>query len=84
MVPAERTRGYDMRKVVARICDPGTVLEIQPAYARSLTAALARIDGFPVGVVANNPMFDAGTLHSPIRSGAFNTRCSSPCDNKVQ
>lgn len=63
LIPTERTRGYDMRRVVARICDPGSVLELQPQYARSLVSALARIDGIPVGIVANNPMFDAGTLN---------------------
>jgi methylmalonyl-CoA decarboxylase subunit alpha len=61
-VPTRRTRGYDMRAVVARICDPGSVFELQPTYARSVTCALARLDGWPVGVVANNPMFNAGVL----------------------
>ena len=62
LVPARRTRGYDMRRVVARICDDGSVFEIMPRYARSVTCALARIDGFSVGVIANNPMFNAGAL----------------------
>ena len=62
LVPRSRTRAYDMRKVVARICDAGSVLELQPGYARSVVTALGRIDGFSVGVVANNPMFNAGAL----------------------
>ena len=62
MVPARRTRGYDMRKVVARICDPGSVFELQPQFARSATTGLARIDGWPIGFIANNPMFNAGVL----------------------
>ena len=62
MVPARRTRGYDMRRVVARICDPGSVFELQPGFARSATAGLARIDGWPIGYIANNPMFNAGVL----------------------
>ena len=62
LVPTRRSRGYDMRKVAARICDPGTVFELQPLYARNVCCALARIDGWPVGVVANNPMFQAGAL----------------------
>lgn len=62
LVPARRTRGYDMRKVVARLADEGSVMELQPLYARQVTAALARIDGFPIGVVANNTMFGAGAL----------------------
>ncbi|MEL6980875.1 MAG: carboxyl transferase domain-containing protein, partial [Actinomycetota bacterium] len=62
MVPARRTRGYDMRRLVARICDPGSVFELQPQFARSATTGLARIDGWPVGFIANNPMFNAGVL----------------------
>ena len=62
LVPKERTRGYDMRKVVARLCDEGSVFELQPRYARSVVSALARIDGFAIGVIANNPMFNAGVL----------------------
>ena len=62
MVPASRTRAYDMRQVVARICDPGSVFELQPQFAQSVTSGLARIDGWPVGFIANNPMFKAGVL----------------------
>jgi acetyl-CoA carboxylase carboxyltransferase component len=62
LVPAKRTRGYDMRKVVGRIADQDSVMEIQPQYARQVTAALARIDGFSVGVIANNTMYGAGAL----------------------
>ena len=51
-----------MRKVVARIADEDSVMEIQPQYARQVTAALARIDGFSVGVIANNTMYGAGAL----------------------
>ncbi len=62
LVPTTRNAGYDMRKVVERICDPGTVFEIQPAYAPNVTCAFARLNGFSVGVVANNPLYNAGTL----------------------
>jgi len=62
LVPTQRTRGYDMCRVVTRLCDEGSVFELQPRYARSVVSALARIDGFSVGVVANNPMFNAGVL----------------------
>jgi acetyl-CoA carboxylase carboxyltransferase component len=62
LVPERRTRGYDMRRVVARIADPGSVFELQPLYARSVSCSLARLDGWPVAFVANNPMFNAGVL----------------------
>ena len=62
MVPEKRTRGYDMRRVVGRLCDPGSVFELQPQYARNVVCALSRLSGFSIGVVANNPMYQAGTL----------------------
>jgi acetyl-CoA carboxylase carboxyltransferase component len=79
IVPSRRTRSYDMRKVISRLCDPDSVMELQPGYARQVTTALARIDGFPVGVIANNTMYGAGamtpeTCHKIIR---FITVCDS-------
>jgi acetyl-CoA carboxylase carboxyltransferase component len=62
LVPAKRTRAYDMRKVVERICDPGSVLLLQPGFARSVVTALARLDGWSIGVIASNPLFNAGVL----------------------
>ena len=62
LVPAKRTRGYDMRRVVERIVDTDSLLEIQPLYARNVVCGMARLNGFSVGVIANNPMFGAGTL----------------------
>ena len=62
LVPAKRTRGYDMRRVVERIVDTDSMLEIQPLYARNVVCGMARLNGFSVGVIANNPMFGAGTL----------------------
>jgi acetyl-CoA carboxylase carboxyltransferase component len=78
LVPAKRTRGYDMRRVVARIADPGSVFELQPLYARSVVAALARLDGWPVAFVANNPMFNAGVL-DPVACHKI-IRLATTCD----
>ena len=62
VVPQRRTRGYDMRHLVAKICDEGSVMELQPEFARSVSTSLARLDGWSVGVIANNPMYNAGVL----------------------
>ncbi len=62
VVPNQRRRGYDMRRVVARVCDEGSVFELQPLFARNVCCALGRLDGWSIGVVANNPMFNAGVL----------------------
>jgi acetyl-CoA carboxylase carboxyltransferase component len=62
LVPDSPRRAYDMIKVVKAIVDHGDVFEIKPRWARNVITALARLDGRPVGVVANNPMFLGGML----------------------
>lgn len=62
LVPEKRTRGYDMRRLVRKIMDPDSVLELQPTYARNVSTGLARLNGYSVGFIANNPMFQAGSM----------------------
>lgn len=62
MIPAKRTRGYDMRRFCAALLDDDSFMELQPLYGRNLTTGLGRLDGFTVGLIANNPMFNAGVL----------------------
>jgi acetyl-CoA carboxylase carboxyltransferase component len=62
LVPQSRRRAYDMRRVVARLVDDGEFLEIRPLMGRSLIAALARVDGWPVGIIASQPLHQAGVL----------------------
>lgn len=62
MVPESRRRAYDMRRVLARLVDGGEFLEIRPQIGRSVVCALTRIAGHSVGVIASNPMFQAGVL----------------------
>jgi acetyl-CoA carboxylase carboxyltransferase component len=61
-VPADRRRAYDMRKVLARVLDRDSWLELGPLYGRTLLTGLARIGGHPVGVLASQPMQQAGIL----------------------
>ena len=62
LVPAERQKTYDVRKLVAAVADPGSVFELKPRFARVATTALARMGGRVVGFVASNPMFKGGAL----------------------
>jgi acetyl-CoA carboxylase carboxyltransferase component len=62
LVPKNFRHPYDVRRVIAALVDRGTLLEIQPAYAKNIVVALARIDGRTVGVVANQPKERAGVL----------------------
>ena len=50
-----------MRRVVQRIVDPESMLELQP-FTLETSYVVWRLNGFSVGVIANNPMFGAGTL----------------------
>ncbi len=62
VVPEDSSQPYDMRQVIASVFDRGSFLEVQAHYAKNALIGLARLDGFPVGVVANQPMFLAGVL----------------------
>jgi propionyl-CoA carboxylase beta chain len=61
-VPDLATRPYDMHRIIESILDEGDFLEIQPAFAPNILCGFGRLDGHPVGVVANQPMHLAGTL----------------------
>jgi len=62
VVPENPRQAYDVHKVIAAIVDGGRFLEIKPRWARNIVTGLARIDGWSVGVVANNPMQAGGVL----------------------
>lgn len=62
LIPDSPNRAYDMRRVVKMLVDESSYFELKPKFARNLVTALARIGGHSVGVIANNPMFLAGTL----------------------
>jgi acetyl-CoA carboxylase carboxyltransferase component len=62
MVPENPRQAYDVHKVIAAIADGGRLFEIKPRWARNIVTGLARIDGWPVGIVANNPMQAGGVL----------------------
>jgi acetyl-CoA carboxylase carboxyltransferase component len=61
-VPARATASYDVRTVVSDVLDEYSFFELRPAYAPNMVTGLGRLDGRPVGIVANQPMFRAGTL----------------------
>lgn len=62
IIPEARRQPYDMRKLMQLIFDAGSVFEIQPRFGKGLITSLARLDGYVVGVVANNPMVYGGAM----------------------
>lgn len=62
LIPASSKRAYDMRKVLELIVDRDSMLEIKPEFAQNMITTLARIDGHPVGILANQPLVRAGCI----------------------
>jgi len=62
VVPENPRQAYDVHKVIAAIVDDGKLFELKPRWARNIVTGLARIDGWSVGIVANNPMQAGGVL----------------------
>ena len=65
VVPENRLRLYNMRDVLEIIADKSSVLEIRPKFGVGIITALIRVEGRPMGVVANNPHHLAGAVDSP-------------------
>lgn len=64
VLPENPRQSYDMRPLVERVVDTGSFLELGEAFAPNLITGLARIDGWPVAVIANQPLVNAGVLDS--------------------
>ncbi|HWE11477.1 MAG TPA: acyl-CoA carboxylase subunit beta [Solirubrobacteraceae bacterium] len=61
-VPAASRSAYDIRSALRGIIDAGSMLELCPRWARNMVTALARLEGRPVGIVANQPRYLGGVL----------------------
>jgi acetyl-CoA carboxylase carboxyltransferase component len=62
LVPAQSTRSYDVKKVLAEVLDRGSFMEVHEHFARNVVVGLGRLNGESVGIVANQPMMLAGCL----------------------
>jgi len=65
IVPESRKRTYDMRELIHILCDTDSVLEIRPSFGVGILTCLVRIEGVPLGLIANNPHHLAGAIDSP-------------------
>ncbi len=64
VIPENRLRLYDMRKIVDTLADRDSVLELRPKFGVGIITALVRVEGRPMGVVANNPHHLSGAIDS--------------------
>jgi propionyl-CoA carboxylase beta chain len=62
LIPDSPRQPYDMHVVIQHVLDDGAFLEIHAGFAQNILVGFGRVDGVSVGVVANQPMFSAGTL----------------------
>jgi acetyl-CoA carboxylase carboxyltransferase component len=65
LIPPTSTGSYDVREVIAAIADDGTYLELKARWAGNVVTAFAHMAGYPIGIVANQPIALAGTLDIP-------------------
>ena len=79
IVPQQRTRAYNMHKLIRMVVDEGSEFEIRPTYGRPVITMLARLDGRPVGIIANNPMVYGGAMdvHSARKQIHFMELCDT-------
>ena len=79
LIPESQQQVYDVRKVIAAFVDRASMFELKERYGRSITTALARIDGRAVGIVANNPLYKGGAMDADACSKAadFIVLCDS-------
>ena len=64
VIPINRVKAYDVRKVIELMFDVDSVLELRSGFGLGMITALARVQGKPVGVIANNPHHLSGAIDS--------------------
>lgn len=62
VIPRDRRQMYEIRDVINSIVDQDSFFEINPGYGKSLVVGLARLDGYAVGIMANDTCFDGGAV----------------------
>jgi acetyl-CoA carboxylase carboxyltransferase component len=79
IIPDNARKPYDMVQVIDAVVDDGIFFEVQPFWARNIVIGFARLDGFPVGIVANQPAHLAGVLDidSSVKAARFVRFCDS-------
>jgi acetyl-CoA carboxylase carboxyltransferase component len=78
IIPREPRRGFSPRRIIELIVDEGSFFEIAPLHGQARVTGLARIDGHPVGVMANNPMHLGGA--TDVAAGGKALRLVQLCD----
>jgi len=78
IIPENRLRVYDVRSVIETMADTGSVLELRRYYGHGMITSFIRIEGRPLGIIANNPVHLSGAIDSPASNKA--ARFMQLCD----
>ena len=78
-IPENRLRVYEVREVIELLADAGSVLELRGGFGAGMVTALARVEGKPIGIIANNPMHLGGAIDGEAadKASGFMKRCST-------
>ena len=79
LVPDNPNKPYDIKELIFKTVDDGDFFELQPDYAKNIIIGFGRMDGSPVGIVANQPLVMAGCLDikSSIKAARFVRFCDA-------
>ena len=79
LIPDNPNMPYDMKELILKTLDDNEFCELQPEHAGNIIIGFGRMDGYPVGIVANQPMVLAGCLDikSSIKAGRFVRFCDA-------
>jgi len=79
LVPSNPNQPYDMKELINKMVDDGDFFELQPDYAKNIIIGFGRMEGSPVGIVANQPLVLAGCLDikSAIKAARFVRFCDA-------
>jgi len=79
LIPDNPNKPYDMKELIGKVVDDGEFFELQPDYAKNIVIGFGRMEGGPVGIVANQPLVLAGCLDikSAIKAARFVRFCDA-------
>src|SRR5216117_4089639 len=77
LIPDDPAKPYDMKSVISRVVDDGDFLEVHERWAENIVCCFARLNGYPVGVIGNQPRALAGVLDidSSVKGARFVRTC---------
>jgi propionyl-CoA carboxylase beta subunit len=79
LIPEDPNKPYDMKEIITTVVDDHNFFEVQPQYAENIVVGFARLDGRPVGIVANQPAHLAGVLdiNASLKAARFVRFCDA-------